>query len=189
MLRSLLHHAIARQEKTLGTSLDYLREIADSSPSAFLNFALVTPLGTHRRHLPPVAWHLARVSATFAEDCGTCAQIAIDLARRDGVPADVLQAVIADDTRELPPALRDLHRYTRAVCSGHDDAELREQVRAHYGTPALIELGLTIAVSRLIPTLKRALGHATACRLLRFDLRDPATRSTQLSTLNAHLPS
>lgn len=174
MLRPLLRSAIRQQEKNLEAPLDYLREIADSSPAAFFKFALLAPLGTHRRQLPPVAWHLARVTATFAEDCGTCAQIAITLARRDHVPADLLRAVIAGDDAALTPELRDVYRYTRTIVAGHDDAELRETLRTRYGAEALIELALTIATSRLIPTLKRALGHATSCRLLRFDLRERA---------------
>lgn len=186
MLRPLLHSAIRQQEKHLGAPLDYLREIADSSSGAFVKLALLAPLGTHRRHLPPVAWHLARVTATFAEDCGTCAQIAITLARRDGVPADLLRAVIAGDDAALTPELRNLYLYTRAVAAREDDASLRDALRAHYGPDALIELALAIATSRLIPTLKRALGHATSCSLLHFDLLEPAAPPPRLYARVSH---
>jgi alkylhydroperoxidase family enzyme len=176
MLRSILFRLIRRQERQLGASLEYLRDVARVSPSGFLKFALIAPLGTHRRHLPRDAWHVARVTAAFAEDCGTCVQIAIDLARRDGVSASVLRAVVAGDPSALPDTLRDVYRFAAAVAAGHDNDELRKRLRHYYADEGLVELSLAIAVSRVIPTLKRSLGHAQSCALLRFDVsRDTTT--------------
>ena len=174
MIRSLLHRAIRHQERALAAPMDYMRDIADSSPAAFIKFALIAPLGLHRRTLQLEPWHLARVAAAFSEDCGTCAQIAITLARRDGVPAKVLRAVVSDSPEQLSAPLQDVYRFTRAMVERSDDPELRERIRSHYSQDALVELSLAIAVSRVIPTIKRALGHATACSVLRFELSAPA---------------
>lgn len=169
MTRSVLHRLIRRQERVLDAPLDYLRDIAASSPTAFVKFALLAPLGTHRRFLPLDAWHVARVAATFAEDCGTCAQIALNLARRDRIAPAVLRAVIAEDDHSLPPALADINHFVRALACRQDDPLLRKRLTAQFGRDGLIELGLVITVSRFIPGIKRALGHAQTCALLRFD--------------------
>ncbi|HYP15715.1 MAG TPA: hypothetical protein VEQ65_00780, partial [Opitutus sp.] len=168
MTRQLLFKLIRRQERALDTRLDYLREIAESSPAAFLKFGLIAPLGLHRRFLPKDAWHVARVTGAFAEDCGTCVQIAINLARRDGVPASFLRAIVGDDPDSLPFSLRDVYLFTRSIAARRDEPELRATLRERYGADGLIEIGLAAAVSRVIPTLKRALGHAQSCALLKF---------------------
>jgi hypothetical protein len=169
MTRTLLHRFIRRQERTLDAPLHYLREIADSSPAAFFKFALLVPLGTHRRFLPLEAWHVARVAATFAEDCGTCAQIALNLARRDRISPSLLRAVISGNDNALPPPLADINRFVRLLLRRHDDPLLRERLVSHFGRNGFIELGLVIATSRFIPGLKRALGHVQSCALLRFE--------------------
>lgn len=168
--RWIVDRLIRRQERVLEAPLDYLRDIGTSSPAALFKLALIAPLGEHRRHLPLEAWHVARVAATFAEDCGTCAQIAIALARRDRVSSAVLRAVIAHEPARLPEPLRDTVAFVRAVIERREDPQLRERVRTHFGENGVIELGLVIAVSRFIPGLKRALGHAQSCALLRFEL-------------------
>lgn len=161
--------------------MDYLRDIADNSPAAFLKLALIAPLGVHRRALPLDAWHIARVTAAFAEDCGTCAQIAITLARRDHVSAAHLRAVISGDSAALPEPLRDVYCFAHTIANRRDDERLRERLRARYGQTALVELALAAAISRVIPTLKRALGQARACSVLRFEFADvlstPAPRA------------
>lgn len=169
MIRPLLHRLIRHQERVLDAPLDYLRDIADSSPAAFFKFALIAPLGTHRRYLPLQAWHVARVAATFAEDCGTCAQIAIHLARRDGISPQILRAVISEDYDALPAPLANISRFAHAVAKGRDDADLRAGLGEYFGPDGAIELGLVIAMSRFIPGLKRALGHAQSCAILRFE--------------------
>lgn len=169
MTRTLLHRFIRRQERALDAPLDYLRDIADSSAVAFFKFTLLAPLGAHRRFLPLEAWHVARIAATFAEDCGACAQIALNLARRDGISLSLLRAVITEDDDALPSPLADINRLVRLLSQRHDDPLLRERLISYFGRDGFIELGLVIATSRFIPGLKRALGHAQSCALLRFE--------------------
>lgn len=102
------------------------------------------------------------------EDCGTCVQVVLNLARKDGVAADVLDAVLRDNVDALSVELRDVHRFTWIVASGNDEPEIRERLRQHYGDEAFTELALAIATSRLIPTTKRALGHAQSCSVIKL---------------------
>ena len=172
MLRTLILKRLDAEERNLGgVSLDYLRHIARTSLPSFFKFALFTPLARHRRRLPPDAYHVARLVATQHEDCGTCVQIEVNLARRAGVAANVLRAALKGEPDELPAELADVYRFAQAVVeAGGAEVEWRERVRERYGEAALVEMALAIAAARVFPTTKRALGYAASCALVRVDV-------------------
>lgn len=164
-MRRLAHRAVDAAERDLGVPLDYLRDIADTSLAAFVKFGLFTPLAQHRKHLPAAPYHLARIAATQHEDCGTCVQIEVTNALRAGVPEDAVRAVVEGRDEALGD-LEDVVRYARTVAAAADDPERRATLRARYGEAAFVELALGIAAARVFPTVKRGLGHATACALV-----------------------
>jgi alkylhydroperoxidase family enzyme len=172
MLRQLILRQLDAEERKLGgVSLDYLRHVARTSLPAFFKFALFTPLASHRRALPADAYHVARLVATRHEDCGTCVQIEVNLARRDGVAPEILRAAIGRRPDSLPPPLADVYRFDEAVVeAGGEEGEWRERVRGHYGEEALVEMALGIAAARVFPTTKRALGYATSCALVSVEV-------------------
>jgi len=171
MIRKLILNRLDAEERQLGESLDYLRHMARVSLRAFFKFAKVMPLATYRRVLPADAYYVARIVATRDEDCGTCVQIEINLAKSERVSVDVLRAVIADDIDSLPADLADVCRFARSVVEHTGDDELlRETIRQRYGEQGLVEMSLAIAVCRVFPTAKRALGFATSCRLVKLDV-------------------
>lgn len=164
MLRWLIHKRLAAAEQELGASVDYLRHILRVSLGAFFKFVKVMPLAEYRRSLPAAPYHVARLVATRHEDCGPCVQIEVHLAKKAGVSAPILQAVLAAHPDALPEDLAAVYRFAEAVVtrSGEEDP-LREQMRRHYGEAGLVELALAIAICRVFPTTKRALGYATSC--------------------------
>jgi len=167
MIRNLILKQLAREERSLGESLDYVRHILRTSLPAFFKFALFTPLSQHRRKLPPTPYRVARIVATRDEDCGTCVQIEVNLARRDGVPDDVIHAVLNDRHEDLIPELSEIYRFTKAVVEASgDEEELRQRIRERYGEEGLVELALGMAAARVFPVTKRALGYATSCALV-----------------------
>ncbi|HEV2881142.1 MAG TPA: hypothetical protein VGX24_07675 [Pyrinomonadaceae bacterium] len=172
MLRQLILRQLDAQECKLGgVSIDYLRHVARTSLPAFFKFALFTPLAAHRRALPADAYHVARIVATQHEDCGTCVQIEVNLARRDGVAPEVLRAAVKRRPEELPAALADVYRFAQAVVEADGaEGEWRERVREQYGEEALVEMALGIAAARVFPTTKRALGYATSCALVNVEV-------------------
>lgn len=171
MLRRLVLRRLDAEERKLGgVSIEYLRHVARTSLPAFLKFALFTPLAAHRRKLPADAYHLARVVAVQHEDCGTCVQIEVNLARGDGVAPELLRAALENRLDALPADLADACRFARTVAEQGEDVELRERLRARYGDEGLIELALGIAAARVFPTTKRALGYATSCSLVEVEI-------------------
>lgn len=164
-MRHLAYRAVDAAERDLGVPLEYMRHLAEVSLPAFVKFGLFTPLSKHRRHLPAAPYHLARIVATQHEDCGTCLQIEVTSALRAGVPEALVRATVEGRAETLGD-LADVVRYTRAVVTAADDAELREMLRDRYGEAGLVELSLGIASARVFPTTKRALGYAQACSLV-----------------------
>jgi len=164
MLRKLILRRLATEERTLGTSVEYLRQIVRVSLPAFLKFSLFIPLARHRRALPPEPYHIARLVATRHEDCGTCVQAEVNLARQAGVAATILEAVVHQRVADLSPEIADIYHFTQAVVAATGAEEtLRPRLQARYGDAGLVELALGIAAARVYPTTKRALGYATSC--------------------------
>ena len=164
MLNWLIGKRLDAAEKELGVPVDYLRHMFRVSRPAFFKFLKILPLAQYRRKLPVELWHAAQIVATRHEDCGTCMQIAVNQARKNGVAPKLIRALVEGRTDDLPPEVADACRFTEAVvtASGSED-ELRERIRQRHGEEALVELALAIAVSRVFPTTKRALGYATSC--------------------------
>ena len=171
MIDRLISRKLEAEEKTLGASLDYLRHLARVSKRAFFKFALFTPLAAHRRVLPASACCVARIVASRDEDCGTCLQIEVNMARKQGVPAAVIRAVLDERVDALGPELADVYRFADAVvgATGGEDS-LRPRLVARFGEEGLVELALAIASSRVFPVTKRALGYATSCARVEIEL-------------------
>jgi alkylhydroperoxidase family enzyme len=164
MLRRLILARITSVEKEWGVSLDYCRFIIRVSLRAAFKFAKFLAVDEYRRVLPAGPCYVARIVALRHEDCGTCVQIAVSQAKKAGVPAEVLRAVLDGKWESLPEELRDACRFAEAVVTlnGEEDA-LRERLRLRYGDEGLIEMALALASCRAFPTVKRALGYAIRC--------------------------
>ena len=155
---------MAAAEKKLGVPLEYARFILGVSLRAFFKFAKFLAVDEYRRVLPPNPYYIARIVAVRDEDCGSRVQIAVNQAKKAGVPTEHLRAVLDGNPDGLPEELRDVYCFTEAVVSrsGEEDA-LRERIRLRYGDEALIELALAIASCRTFPITKRVLGYAVSC--------------------------
>ena len=157
-------------EKKLGVSLDYLREIAANAPAMFRLLGRVSQIGRSLKPVDRHAGHMAALGAAMHDDCGTCVQIHVNLARHDGVPEDVLRRAVQGEAGTLPERLALSFRFGEAVAANDPEMhELREKLEAELGKRAVIEMAIGIAFARFYPTVKRALGHAKSCAVLRFD--------------------
>jgi alkylhydroperoxidase family enzyme len=171
MIRSIIRRQLGAQERKLGASLDYLREVLRVSLRAFLKFGLFVPLSEHRRALAPEAAAVARIVAARAEDCGTCVQIAVNQSRASGVAAAVVRAVLERRPAYLAAPLGDVYAFAALVAradapecaAAGDEPALRGRLRAELGDEAFVELALAIASVRVFPSVKRALGYALSC--------------------------
>ena len=169
-MSALTDRIIAGQERARGADLDYLRTVADTSLAAFAKFGLAGPFLEHRTHVAPAPWHLARLAATRAQDCGTCVQTIVNAARADGVAADTLGAALADGDG-LAPDEALAWRFGDAVARQADGRDaLIAEVRAAFGEAGHAELALAVATAQLFPILKRGLGQDIACSLIHVEV-------------------
>lgn len=170
MIATWVERTITRQERGFGQSMNYLRDVAGSSIGAFFKYAMFIPMSRHRKAATPETSAVAWVAAMQQEDCGPCLQIAVDLALAAKVDRAVIRAALAGG-EALPEPLGEVYRYARAVASGSAEANaLSDALREKLGRDVLVDLALGIASARVFPTLKRALGHARSCSLVRVEV-------------------
>ena len=164
MINQFLHAWIAKFEKAFGYDMGYGHEMLDISRPAFLKFSKVTHLSRHREGVPAGVEYAAKLAATLAEDCGPCTQLVVKMAEAEGVPATVLRGIIEGDVAAMGPEVALGWRFARAVLA-HDLAAdpLREEIAQRWGRRAVVSLALSIAASRMYPTVKYAMGHGRAC--------------------------
>lgn len=171
MIRRFISWRLDSVERMLGVPVDYLRHMLDVSVPAFLKFSKIMPLAQYRHALPADAKCVAGLVATRAEDCGTCVQIGVNLAKHERVPPAIIRAVLDSRVDDLPEPLADVYRFAEAVATNSGDEDLyRERVRQHYGEEGLVELAMAVAVARVFPTTKRALGYAKSCSVVKVQV-------------------
>ncbi|MGQ0701033.1 MAG: hypothetical protein ACT4PZ_22675 [Panacagrimonas sp.] len=170
MIDRFLHRQIARFERRYDYDMSYGHELLDISRPAFLRFARVTGMSTHREAVPLDAWYAAKLVATLAEDCGPCTQLATDMARQDGVDPTLLSALVEGNEAGMSEDARLGWRFARAVLAHDSQADmLRERIVERWDKRALVSLASVLAASRVYPTLKYALGHGRACTRVHID--------------------
>jgi len=164
MIKRFLHRMIGRFERDWNYDASYLHDMIDVSPRAAWMFSRVAAMGQFRRDVSIEAWCAAGITAVRHEDCGPCTQLAVTMAERSGVSAEVLRAVLADNPAAMPPEVALVWRFTRATLT-HDPLadEYREAIVDLWGRRALVSLAFAITAGRIYPTVKYALGHGKAC--------------------------
>jgi hypothetical protein len=165
MLGWLVRRRIGSFEREYDYDMSYARDMYDASPRAFFRFSKILGISSHREKVPIEAWYAAKLAATLSEDCGPCTQLVVRMAERQGVSPAVIHAVLRDEQDAMPADAALGFRFAQSVLR-RDIAEsdrLRRQIVAQWGNQALVSLALTIASSRVYPSLKYALGHGRAC--------------------------
>lgn len=164
MLKAFLRAQLGKFEKAYGYDMSYGREILDADLSGFLKFFRAMAFTQHRRDVPPAVYHAAKLVSVMSEDCGPCTQLLVQMAEQDGVPAEVLRAVLARKPSLLPADAQLGYRFAEAALAHAPEADaLREQIEARWGKRALVSLAYALAGARIYPTLKYALGHGKTC--------------------------
>jgi alkylhydroperoxidase family enzyme len=168
LFRRLARGRIDGFERTFGYDATYMREVLEVSPRAFRAFAGIPKLSQHREGVPADVVYAAKLTTAAAEDCGPCAQLAVTMAEREGVPPQTLRDIVAGEVDRLPAGAALGVRFARAVLARSPELDdLRADVVRTWGRAALISLTFAIAATRVYPLVKYALGHGRACQRLR----------------------
>lgn len=172
MLDFLIRQRLAAFERRWNFPMDHLRDLLRLSRRGFRAFLRAANLAALNDGVAPAPLAVARLVALRAEDCGPCVQLSVDMALAEGVDAALLAAALRDDA----PALQRLdaqaalaHAFARGWVDDAADLDARrEAARQAFGDRGLATLLLAMIGARLFPQLKRGLGHASACRLVRI---------------------
>lgn len=166
MIRFFIGRQIDAFEKKMGASMDHLRHIMRVSLPDLFRLRKFSQLANRRTALPPAPFHVARLVAVMAEDCGDCVQVEVNLSKEDGLASDLIKAVVEMRPSDLPEELGDVYLFTECIIHNSGDVEpLRAKMRQRYGERGLVELAMAIAMARSFPTLKRGMGYATSCNI------------------------
>ncbi|MFO1464106.1 MAG: hypothetical protein U1F66_10040 [bacterium] len=171
MLKKFLHRAIRRFERENDYDAAYLHAMADNSPALAWRFYRFAQLAHYGKKTPPPLLALARIAAIRAEDCGPCLQLAIDFGLQAGLDATSLETAVRHP-ESLSGEARLIFDFATAVAKNSETVEaLRAQIEERHGAEVLTELAMTIAYSRVYPAVKRAMGYAKSCQLIRFNFK------------------
>jgi hypothetical protein len=170
MLSFLIRRKLRATAKHYGYDVSYLDYMLTESPRAFFKFALLGAASSHREVVPVEASFAAKISGAMAEDCGPCAQLAVDMALEAGMAKNQVEAVIRRDVAAMSAETALGFGFADAILRRSDDQEFRrEAVRVRWGDKGVIDLAMALQTSRLFPMMKLALGYARECRNVSLD--------------------
>lgn len=170
MIRWFLRRQIAAFERKWNYNATYMRELLDADPHALITLGKAVGFGHYRKDVPLAPHYACAIVVLMAEDCGACTQLAIDMAKREGVNPDILRAIVKRDFTAIPYDVALVIRFTEASMRRASEVDgLRDEVVRKWGKRGLISLAFAMIGARLYPTLKYALGHGESCTRLRIE--------------------
>jgi len=167
VIKWLMNHQLTRFERQWNYDTSYAREMVEADPAAALTFARLMGLHRYRKDVPLEVYYAAAITGTIAEDCGPCAQLAIDMAARAGVAPAILRAIVARDVGAMPQEVALGLCFADATLRHAPERDaIRDDILRRWGKRALLSLTFALLAARLFPTAKYALGHGHACMRL-----------------------
>jgi alkylhydroperoxidase family enzyme len=144
--------------------IGYMLLLLDETPSLMNAFNGLSKLSGYRKKAPVEAYIAAKLTGVGAEDCGPCLQLAVDMAREDGVAGSLIEAILAGDEGSMCTDSALGFRFASAILARSDDEDAaRAAVRNAYGEAAVVELTLATQINRVFPMVKRGLGYDKSC--------------------------
>jgi len=182
MMGWLVHRMFDVMAKRYDYDMSYMRFMYAASPRACLRFNKVAGLARHREAVTLEASEAARMAGTLAEDCDTCSQLVVDLAREKGMADDQITAIVSGDVTAMNADTALGYRFARAIIARLPEADdLREMVRERWGDKGVLDLTLGAQMSRTYPMIKAGLGFAKSCGPIRVGLANVVPASHKVA--------
>lgn len=164
MIRYLFNRMLMAMHRRYDYDVRYMQEILQTDLPAFLKYLGFQMMAAHSAKMPAEPLFAARIRAIIWDDCGPCTQLVVNTALEAKVSPDRVRAMVDMDLDNLPENTALVVRFTELVLAHNPEAdELREQIRALWGTKGLIAIAYSISSSRVFPALKYTLGYGHAC--------------------------
>lgn len=162
MIRALFRRQVARFGRRYRYDTTYVARIVDTDLAAAVKLAMAGPFLDHRGKLPRHVWRAAHLRAVRAADCGPCLELAVAMAREEGMERATVAAILRGDPPGEDMALA--VRYADAVLANDPSLpECIDAVEAQYGHGGLVALSIAVVAGGFYPLFKRGLGKGAAC--------------------------
>ena len=149
----------------------YMEEILNVSEKSYEVFENFLPMASFVNKAPVDAINVARITAIINEDCGTCAQLYIDLAVDAGLDKGIVKEIVYNQGKNLSGELKTLYDFTLAVSNNETiNTDLYDKVNKLYSREVLAEISLTIAATKVFPTIKRVLNYVESCSVIQIKI-------------------
>ncbi|WNO08609.1 hypothetical protein [Teredinibacter sp. KSP-S5-2] len=171
MIRYIFGKMLLNMKRRYDYDVQYMQDILEADLGAFLKFMGFQTMSSHSGNLPVESLFAARIRAIIWDDCGPCTQLVVNMALEAKVDVEIVRAIVNRDLNKLPEDVALVVRFTELVLAHNPEAdELRERIRALWGSSGLITLGYCISSARVYPALKYTLGYGKACN--RIEIND-----------------
>ncbi|MEY4503748.1 MAG: hypothetical protein RL154_40 [Pseudomonadota bacterium] len=147
----------------------YMEDMLEASPESYAIFEGFLPMATFYNKAPLDAINVARITSIITQDCGTCAQLYVDLAIEAGMDKDLIKDIVFNKAQNLPQNLKDLYDFTVAISNNEAiSSELYDKINTHFSKEVIVEISLAIAATKVFPTIKKALNLAQSCSIIKI---------------------
>lgn len=151
--------------KKYDCDMDYMIELAEIYPAKFLRFGLANAFIQHFSVVPKELYFAVRVTASHIADCGTCTQMAINIAIEAGVERQQLANLILGDVENMNKDTLLGYEYAHAIARNDLDLmDIIDHIKIEYGKKGLWDVANAYNFGEFYPKLKRGLGEAVSCR-------------------------
>ncbi len=170
MLRYLLNKMLLSMKKRYDYDVRYMQEILTADLLAFIKYMGFQLMASHSSKVPAEALAAARIRAIIWGDCGSCAQLAVNLALEAKVEPGTVRAIVDLDLDALTETTALVTQFTDMCLAHNPEAEeIRKKIRALWGTRGLIAIAFSISSAQVYPALKYTLGYGDACSRIQID--------------------
>lgn len=162
---------IESYKKEYNYDTTYMEEMLRVSPKSYEVFENFLPMAGFSNKASVEVINVARITAIINEDCGTCAQLYVDLAIQAGLNKEIAKEIVYNEGKNLPTDLKSLYDFTLAVSNGETIEEaMYEKINELYSRDVLVEISLAIAATKVFPTIKRALNYVQSCAIIKINV-------------------
>lgn len=163
MFRPVLRWLGRRYQSRLGVETPYFDEVVEHAPGALLPIVGFMPSVSYGRCLPPTVLHMVRLGATMASDCGTCLEIAVNLAVRDGVSPEAVAMAVHGPRENLDSDARLGLQFGKRLGGALDVPAERAALLDRFGPRGPIEASIAVAGALTFPAVQRGMGFSRSC--------------------------
>ena len=136
VLSPLYRFMIRRFGKRYDYDIGYMLLLLDETPSLMNSFNGLSSLSGYRKKAPLKAYVAAKLIGVGSEDCGPCLQLAVDMAREDGIAEKLIEAILSGDAASLCSDSALGFRFANAILSrSGDEPAARKAVRNSHHKP------------------------------------------------------